>query len=223
MPQKRRAPVRQSTAERIRHVSRARREKAKEELSRNILQAAGALFLKHGYEGISMRQIAETIGYSATTIYRHYENKDDLLFAIVYEGFVKFNQALGKASKVSGDPLSRLKSVCAAYVMFGLKNPIYYQLMFMQRFDFLFEKRSAQQAPMIASFEVMQQIVTEAIQTGRLKRGDPETTSTVLWAVGHGITSLAIADPKRFSKRRLEEIMHVTMQMILSGLVDARR
>lgn len=107
-----------------------------------ILDAAGALFLEQGYEGLSMRQIAERIGCSATTIYRYYENKDDLLFAIVLEGFMRFGKQLARASASSDDPLERLKALGHAYIEFGLKNPIYYQLMFMQRFDFLFESRA---------------------------------------------------------------------------------
>jgi len=89
-------------AERIRELSRKRRGQEKEQLRQRILDAAGELFLEFGYEGLSMRQIAERIGYSATTIYRHYESKDDLLFAIVYEGFVRFGRHLAKASQISG-------------------------------------------------------------------------------------------------------------------------
>src|SRR5918998_3534570 len=125
-------------AERLREVSRRRREQEKENLSRAILDAAASLFLEQGYEGLSMRQIAERIGYSATTIYRYYEDKDDLLFAIVREGFLRFGKQLAKAAASSDDPRARLAALGNAYIEFGLRNPVYYRLMFMQRFDFLF-------------------------------------------------------------------------------------
>ena len=208
-------------AERLRVLSQSRRESERSQLQNRILDAAGALFLEEGYEGVSMRQVAERIGYSATTIYRHYDSKDDLLFAIVHEGFRRFGDDLSKAARKAKDPLGQLKAVCAAYVKFGLQNPVYYQLMFMQRSDFLFHSRD-EKAPMIASFGLLQNLVAEAMAAGILERGDPETTSTVVWAVGHGITALAIADPKRFTAKRLRQCMDVAMQMILHGLSRRR-
>ena len=205
-------------AERLREVSRRRREQEKDGLRRAILDAAAALFLEHGYEGLSMRQIAERIGYSATTIYRYYEDKDDLLFAIVQEGFLRFGQRLAKAAQSSDDPRERLAALGHAYIEFGLKNPVYYRLMFMQRFDFLFESRAEQQAPMIDSFAVLRGAVGQAMQAGTLRQGDPETTSIVIWSVVHGVTSLAIADAKRFNKRQVRECTELAMRMIRDGL-----
>ncbi len=205
-------------AERLREVSRRRREQGRESLRRAILDAAAALFLEHGYEGLSMRQIAERIGYSATTIYRYYEDKDDLLFAIVREGFLRFGQALDKAAQSSGDPRERLNALGHAYIDFGLKNPVYYRLMFMQRFDLIFDGRPEQGAPMIDSFGVLRQAVEQAMRAGALRRGDPETTATVIWAVVHGITSLAIAGSKRFNRRQVRENSELAMRMIGEGL-----
>ena len=205
-------------AERLRQISRRRREQEREDLRRRILDATGSLFLEQGYEGLSMRQIAERIGYSATTIYRYYNDKDDLLYAIVQDGFLRFGKALSKAAQSSDDPRERLAALGHAYIHFGLKNPIYYQLMFMQRFDFLFESRAEEQAPMIDSFAVLQQAVEQSMQAGVLRQGDPETTSIVIWSVVHGITSLAIAGGKRFNKNQVRKSTELAMQMIGEGL-----
>lgn len=205
-------------AERLREVSRQRREQEKEGLRRRILDATGTLFLEHGYEGLSMRQIAERIGYSATTIYRYYEDKDDLLFAIVHDGFLRFGRQLAKAAQSSKDPRERLAALGRAYIEFGMRNPVYYRLMFMQRSDFLFDSRAEQKQPMIDSFGVLRQAVEQAMQSGFLRRGDPETTSTVIWAVVHGITSLALAGAKRFDKKQIRESTELAMRMIRDGL-----
>lgn len=200
-------------AQRLQHLSRVRRAGEKEELRSRILDAAASVFLERGYEGFSMRQIAERIGYSATTIYGYYDSKDHLLYAMVREGFRRFGDQLTKAAAKAKKPLDQLKAVCAAYVNFGLKNPVYYQLMFMQRSDFLFDNRD-DKGPMIDSFGILEHLVGEAMDAGIMKRGDPRLTGTVIWAVGHGITSLAIADPRRFSRTKLRQ----AMEMILHGL-----
>jgi AcrR family transcriptional regulator len=210
--------VKTTQAHRVRQASRARREQEKDSLRRIILDAAGELFLEQGYEGFSMRRVAERIGYSATTIYRYYEDKDDLLFAVVNEGFSEFARQLKAAAEGVSNPLKRLEALWHAYVRFGLNNPVYYQMMFMQRADLLFERQSEQTRPMIESFGELQKAVRAAMDAGFMKRGDVETYSRVIWSLVHGVTTLALADPKRFTPEVMEKNSRLAMKMISNGL-----
>jgi AcrR family transcriptional regulator len=212
------AGAKTTQAHRVRQASRARREQQKESLGRIILDAAGELFLEQGYEGFSMRRVAERIGYSATTIYRYYEDKDDLLFAVVNEGFSEFARKLTEAAENAHNPLKRLEALGQAYIKFGLDNPVYYQMMFMQRADLLFESRKEQTQPMIESFDVLQRSVRAAMDAGVMKRGDVETYSGVIWSVVHGVTALALANPKRFTPEVVEKNTRLALRMILNGL-----
>jgi len=205
-------------AERLRQASRARREQQKEGLRRTILDAAGGLFLEHGYEDFSLRQVAERIGYSATTIYRYFENKDELLFAILYDGFLEFGRKLEAAAQSTRDPLKRIEALGRAYIEFGLRNPVHYQLMFMQRSDFLFESRKGQNQPMIESFNTLEEAVKEAMEARVIKRGDVDAYSHALWAAVHGLTSLAITGGPRFTPELLKKSTAVTLRLIIEGL-----
>jgi AcrR family transcriptional regulator len=205
-------------AQRVRVASRARREREREGLRRIILDAAGQLFLEQGYEGFSMRRVAERIGYSATTIYRYYEDKDDLLFAVVNEGFSEFARQLREAAESVSNPLKRLEALWHAYLRFGLSNPVYYQMMFMQRTDLLFESRREQSGPMIESFDVLQTAVGAAMDAGVIKRGEVLTYSRVIWSLVHGVTALALADPKRFTPEVVEKNSRLALKMIALGL-----
>ena len=71
-------------AERLRQAIRHRRDQEKQELRQTILNAAGELFLEQGYERFSLRKVAERIGYSPTTIYLYFRDKDDLLFTVPF-------------------------------------------------------------------------------------------------------------------------------------------
>jgi AcrR family transcriptional regulator len=165
-----------------------------------------------------MRRVAERIGYSATTIYRYYEDKDDLLFAVVNEGFSEFARQLTEAAENVSNPLKRLEALGQAYIRFGLDNPVYYQMMFMQRADLLFERRKEQTQPMIESFDVLQRSVRAAMDAGVMKRGDVETYSRVIWSVVHGVTALALANPKRFTSEVVEKNTRLALRMISNGL-----
>jgi hypothetical protein len=98
-------PVGQTRGDRMREASRERRSLQKQELRSSILVAAAELFLEHGYEHFSMRQVAERIGYSATTIYLYFENKDDLLFEVVSDGWQRFSDDFLAAAAAADEPL----------------------------------------------------------------------------------------------------------------------
>jgi AcrR family transcriptional regulator len=180
---------------RVRAASRERRDVQKQELREAILTAAGVLFLERGYDGFSLRGVAERIGYSATTIYLYFADKDELLFAVVDEGFQTFKAPLTAAAASVSDPLGRLEAIGRAYIDFGLSHPAHYQLMFMQRPDFLLGYRVGECEPRINGFGVLQQAVQQGIDAGIFPPGDAEAYSDALWAEVHGVVALAISIP----------------------------
>src|SRR5215510_6904308 len=176
-------------AARVRKASRERREQEKQDLRAAILRAASQLFAEHGYEHFSLRQVAETIGYSPTTIYLYFKDKDDLLFAVVDEGFERFGAQLAAAAAGVADPIERLGALGRAYISFGLQNPVHYQLMFMQRADFLIGHRPGEEKPRIDAFRVLQDTIQYGIDAGALRPGDVEAYSDALWALVHGVVA----------------------------------
>lgn len=68
------------------------------------MDVAAASFLLHGYEGTSLRHIADSVGMKAGSLYYHFASKDELLAEILRRGIdvmnVAFNEA-GAASAVS--------------------------------------------------------------------------------------------------------------------------
>lgn len=53
------------------------------EMRARILSEAARLFVEYGYNGISMREIAEAVGVSKAGLYYHYRDKEDLFLAIL--------------------------------------------------------------------------------------------------------------------------------------------
>jgi AcrR family transcriptional regulator len=142
-----------------------------------------------------MRSVAERIGYTATTIYLYFKDKDDLLFALLDEGYAELGQRLAQAAATERDPLQRLVAIGRTYITFGLDNPLLYQVMFMQRADFLAARLKQRPATRINAFDVLQQAVKEALDAGALKPGDVLTYALSLWAAVHGLVSLVITLP----------------------------
>lgn len=206
--------------ERLRQASSQRREQEKENLRSAIMDAAGELLLEQGYTGFSLRQVAERIGYSATTIYIYFKDKDELVFSLIDEAWDRFTRELEEASASTADPVARLREVGRAYFNFGLNNPVYYQLMFMQRSDFLFCPKPDEELPRIASFVVLTNAVQAGIEAGVFKLGDVQTYSLTAWSLVHGLISLWISMPQLIGESVVRRNMDTVLATAVGGLLQ---
>ena len=202
--------------ERLRLASRERREQQKQELRETILTAAAELFLEQGYDRFSLRQVAERIGYSPTTIYLYFQNKDDLLFQVVYEGFRRFSEQLVGVLESVEDPMERLREVGRSYIQFGLDNPAYYSLMFVQRTDFLQHQPSVEEGKPIDLMERLHVAIQEAIDAGALRPGDAVAYGDAMWAAVHGVVSLTCMT--MFDQERRRRAIDAVLTMTFDGL-----
>jgi AcrR family transcriptional regulator len=205
-----------SREERVRRASKERRDQQKQEVRQAILDAAAELFVEQGYQGFSLRQVAERIGYSATTIYLYFEGKDDLLFTVAEEGFTRFGTQL-LATRGEADPLRRLHTIGRAYVEFGLDNPHYYALMFIDRGDFLLGYRIGEHKPRLGALDVVERSVQEGIDAGQIKPGSARSYADALWAAVHGIVALHIAMPP-FDRQRAANAAEAVLEVMIAGL-----
>ncbi len=206
-------------AERVRKASSQRREQEKEQLREAIIQAASELLLEHGYDNFSLRQVAERIGYSATTIYLYFKDKDELVFTLIDEAWDQFGRDLEAASASEADPIAQLKVIGRAYFNFGLNNPIYYELMFMQRSDFLFCPKPDEELPRIASFVVLTNVVQAGIEAGVFKPGDVQIYSLTAWSLVHGLVSLWISMPQLIDESIIRQNIDTIVDIAVGGLL----
>ena len=181
--------------QRVRQGSRARREAARSSVRDAILQAAGELLLEVGYDAFSLRKVAERVGYSATAIYRHFADRDALLYAVTEEGFRLFTARLRSAGAGEADPFEWLQAMGLAYIDFGLEHPVYYRVMFMERPDLLRRRLPDRPGSRMESFGVLRAAVEAAVTTGRTIDTDVLAISNALWAQTHGTVALALSMP----------------------------
>ncbi len=107
------------------------RKQAQANLRRAILDAARELLSRGGYENLSMRRLAASVGYAPRTLYLYFTDKDDLLSELIEEDVGRMADRLEEARAREPDPTRRLYAVALAYVRFGLEHPHIYQTLFM--------------------------------------------------------------------------------------------
>jgi len=170
-----------------------RRERQKEHLREEILEAARELFLKEGVENVSMRAIARKIEYSPTTIYLYFKDKSDLFRSLCEEAFAKLEYELEAIKKTEDDPVECLRRGTIAYVNFGLSHPNHYRVVFMTS-----HPRDSDRAYEFSgsggerSFMYLVSQIQRGMEQGKFRRGDPMQAAQTAWATMHGLTSLLI-------------------------------
>jgi AcrR family transcriptional regulator len=198
-----------------------RKARQKKFLRQEILDAASELFVKQGYENVSMRRIADKIEYSPTTIYLYFKDKAELLENVCHETFNRLIQRLSKILLQPGDPLDRLKRGLVAYIEFGLENPHHYRATFMMPIPEGLNagKYTKNDSPGMQAFDFLRRCVYDCIAAGKLQVKDAELASQTLWAGVHGITSLLITH-EHFPWVGRQKLIHSVVDTLVRGVAE---
>ena len=171
--------------------SKQRRARAKEGLREEILDAARTLFVKEGYESVSIRRIADMIEYAPGTIYLYFRDKAEILDRICEETFAKLIVRMQAIEHDSSAPLDKLRRGLRTYIQFGLDNPNHYIVTFIQS-KVNREANSGLQTAGQKAFACLRQGVQECVDAGELVSDETDELAQTLWAGIHGLTSVLI-------------------------------
>jgi AcrR family transcriptional regulator len=195
-----------------------RREREKKELRQEILDAARDLFVREGFENVSMRKIAEKIEYSPTTIYLYFKDKADLLDCIVEETFARLVRKGVQLDQSGLDPLERLERGLRSYIEFGLKHPNHYRVTFMMQHELANPEQCVRARAMgEQAFANLLGAVERCAQHGLIETSDATCTAQILWATIHGLTSLLITKPQ-FAWAERTKLIDTLLENALHGL-----
>lgn len=161
----------------------------------DILSSSRKLCREGGIGNISMRKIANECNVTATAIYKHFKNRDELISTMMSEAFGIFEAELNKALlyQTSSD---RILHTAIGYMNFALDNVEYYSIIFMSTArDYGLQITAEGSAQKLApSFMFLVERVKECIATKILPNNDPLALAAGLWANFHGLVSLQILD-----------------------------
>lgn len=168
---------------------------ANPELREKILKAAGQIIEACGPDCVTMREVAEKVGYSPTTLYLYFKDKGAILREAVLLGFDDMNDACALAM-VGPRAIDKYRQYCRAYVTWGVMHPGHYSLMFELPWDM---EWTVQWMPenidrLMRGREMVLALLREAVDAGEIcDPGDHEAFNNAGWAALHGATSLAIS------------------------------
>ncbi len=192
------------------------------ERPQEILSAARELFLEHGVENVSTRQIASRVGISQTSLYVYFKHKEEMLEALVDLAFGKLGAAFQKLDRPD-DPVAYLRLAIEGYIRFGLSNPDEYRIAFLLRS----RRRKQPEAPQDGqqdigrrAFGMLEGLVAEAVATGGVQNAELQepATAQVVWASIHGLVALLLSHPD-FGWEPVDILIKTHIDVLLQGLI----
>lgn len=174
--------------------SSERKERQKEELRRNILEASLEIYARDGFEGLSIRKIAEKIDYSPAAIYLYFKDKDALLCGLQEEGFRIFNARKAPILAAEMPAIDRLDALGEDYIRFAFEHPEYFELMFVLRSPMRALGAVEEWTEGIKAYETLRDVVARCMDEGSLPREAPDVAALAYWGAVHGIASLALRE-----------------------------
>ncbi len=199
-------------------------EAEKQQLKSLIIDAARDLFVSKGVEAVSMREIAKMIGYSATSIYLHFKDKEALLRAICDTDFLALASSLNNILQIE-DPVDRMIALGQGYAEFALTHPNHYRLMFMTPHVTCdidnpnVERNNAEQD----AYMQLKTVVAAVYEAGRFRKKltDVDLIAQTIWAGMHGVCSLEItmAGDEWVEWTEVSDRLKLMQEVLIRGLV----
>jgi AcrR family transcriptional regulator len=199
-----------------------RRIRERLDARQSILATARELFLLKGFEATTIRNIAEKIEYSPSTIYQHFKDKNEIFYTIHSEAFAELVRYLN-ASEMHKNPMDQLIALGQIYIQFALENPELYDLMFIMEapIDFLNYLEDANWIEGKMAFDYLKSVIANCIQQGLIKESDLESLSYLIWSTVHGLVTISIrkrglkiglSDPDTIIQRSFAIFSHVLVK-----------
>ncbi len=175
-----------------------RRQEERDRRRAEILDAAEALYAEHGWDAVTMEQVARRARLSRGLIYVYFKDKPDLHLGLVERALDTLRQRFESARQREASGIEQVEAIGRAYLAFAKELPHYFDAC--ARFQAHTAPDDAAQANELACIgaghrvhETIVDSLNRGMQDGSIRGslGDPYVTALALWAFTHGVIQIA--------------------------------
>ena len=194
-------------------ASKDRILRQKEETRNNILGAAYDIVKEEGWNGLSMRKIADKIEYTAPIIYEYFSNKEAILQELTGKGFIKLTKNLEKAKAKFEKPEEQLEAMWMAYWHFAFTDTEMYQVMFGVQMSCCSQRCPASDSPYKLFVGVIAEIMKNSNPTEEVIKQKYFTFFSVI----HGLIAINIINKSEV----METINNQILKDAIGGIIKS--
>ncbi|HEV2639937.1 MAG TPA: TetR/AcrR family transcriptional regulator [Actinocrinis sp.] len=160
-------------------------------LAASLVEAAARLLAQEGPVALTTRRLAADVGSSTMAVYTHFGGMDDLVRAVVHEGFERLNGRM-TAVGATDDPVADVAALGRAYRQNALDHRAIYTVMFggssLAGFSLTDDDRQYGRF----TLEILVGGVLRCIEAGRFRQGDAQLIAHQMWIALHGLVTLEL-------------------------------
>jgi AcrR family transcriptional regulator len=182
-----------------------------------IREAGLELIFEHGYEAMTLRQLATKVGLQQGSLYNHFRTKQDLLFRLIREHMEDLLKELDKALAGIEGPAERLDAFIGFHVRYHMSRRrevfiSYSELRSLEppNYEAVVRLRGRYE-------DVLTDVLTTGIAAGAFRATDARVAAFALIAMLSGIVTWY----QPGGRRSADEIAAIYRDMAFNGLVRA--
>lgn len=179
-----------------------------------ILDVALKLFARKGYAAATVREIVDTVGITAPSLYYYFGNKEGLYMELMQTHCARIDQALESHMHTSSSAKERLKDLVDKIFLHVANDRDFFRLMFTIYYG------PSQGAPYCdflsyhAKFHAaIKKIIEEGITSGEFQPGN---SGYMTWVI-RGVVQLAMEEQIKGDRKIIER---QTLQRVLDLILD---
>lgn len=177
------------------------------------------LVAKGSIQAVSLRQVARDVGVSATSVYLHFADKDDLFIHVCQRRFEAFAVMLRDARRGEATPTAQLRACGAAYVRFGVEHPEQYAVLFGGLpLEEVTKRIPEDELVGLQALTELAEVVQDGIAAGEFRPVDPYVTALSLWAMCHGLVGVITHGSGEHKPVDPSALIDLTLDLTLNGL-----
>ena len=190
------------------------------DLKSTLLDAAIKMLKTKSARELSLRELAREAGVSIAAPYRHFKNKEELIAALMTQGFeLKSKYMRESAEKNQGDILQLYYDCGLAYFRMGKNHPQHFKLMFGA--ELIPENKYPDlQLASCSTFALLKNMVIKCQEAKLIGEGDPYVKALNCWTTVHGFTVLYAEGHLKWlgvTKENAEKAFMTMMSQFLIG------
>ena len=166
-----------------------------------ILVAARSIGVRKGWKSVTIRAVAQRLGYTSPLLYEHFRDKEDILTQLAIEGQLYLAKELAKELPQAPDAAVLL--MVERYWSFMLKNKQIYRLM--NGMDGVPIDRKKVGSIAQGSLEAAKAVVRAWLIQENAEADGVDVLMDELWAVLHGMAALYLDRSAPFDLKRAQD------------------
>jgi len=176
-----------------------------------ILYEALTLFSTNGFDGVSVKEIADAVGIKDSSLYKHFKSKQEIFDILLEETNRKFEETVsfyrlpqGEIEKVTKEygrnDLIWLKKACEAVFLFFLKDPLaskFRRMLMIEQYKNKDAAKTFRSWFADDAIEFQTALFTEMMRQGYFRKAPPHTIAMQFYSPFYMLLSLYDTMPEK--------------------------